>query len=394
MMNEMNQYPSMIILGATGSVGQQAADVARMHGVRVDAISARTSIAETEALVREFLPASCAMADENAARDLAVRIKDLPTRVLAGEQGICEMIAQTPASTDRQVVVNSILGEAGLAPTIATLKAGKQLALANKESLVVAGEIVMPLAREKGIDILPVDSEHCAIYQCLRSGEKKEIKRLMLTASGGPFFGYTREMLEGVTKQKTLAHPTWKMGAKITVDSASMMNKGFEVIEAVHLFDVCPDQVEVTVHRESIIHSAVEYIDNNVIAQLSVPDMRSCVQYALTHPARVQAAIEQLDWFKVGKLTFARPDTKTFSLLSLAFDCIEKGGALPAVLNAANEVCVAAFLEEKLSFCGIMDTVGAVVSELQWVKEKHSLEEIIASDRLARQTALRYLENT
>ncbi len=394
MMKDNVQYPSMIILGATGSVGQQAADVARMHGVRVDAISAKSSVAQTEALVREFLPASCAMADEDAAGDLAIRIKDLPTRVYAGEQGICEMIASTPAAADRQVVVNSILGEAGLAPTIATLEAGKQLALANKESLVVAGEIVMPLARERGIDILPVDSEHCAIYQCLRAGEKKEIKRLMLTASGGPFFGYSREMLEGVTKQKTLAHPTWKMGAKITVDSASMMNKGFEVIEAVHLFGVRPEQVEVTVHRESIIHSAVEYIDNNVIAQLSVPDMRSCVQYALTHPMRVQAAIDQLDWFKAGKLTFDRPDTKTFSLLALAFDCIEKGGALPAVLNAANEVCVAAFLDKKLSFCGIMDTVGAVVSDLQWTKDKHSIEDIIASDRLARQTALGYLENT
>lgn len=382
----------MIILGATGSVGQQAADVARMHGVKVDAISANRNVAEIEALVREFSPRACAMADPDAARDLAVRIADLPTKVYAGEQGICEMIAQTHPYAERQVVVNSILGEAGLAPTVATLQAGKQLALANKESLVVAGEIVMPLAKQKGIDILPVDSEHCAIYQCLRSGEKKEIKRLMLTASGGPFYGYTRQMLESVTKQKTLAHPTWKMGAKITVDSASMMNKGFEVIEAVHLFDVRPDQVEVTVHRESIIHSAVEYIDNNVIAQLSVPDMRSCVQYALTHPARVQASIEQLDWFKVGKLTFAKPDPETFTLLALAFDCIEKGGALPAVLNAANEVCVAAFLEEKLSFCGIMDTVGAVVTDLQWTRDQHTLEQIIASDRLARQTAVSYLE--
>ena len=393
-MMQNNQYPSMIILGATGSVGQQAADVARMHGVRVDAISAKSSVVQTEALVREFLPQACAMADPDAARDLSIRIKDLPTKVYAGEQGICEMISYTSAADDRQVVVNSILGKAGLAPTIATLNAGKQLALANKESLVVAGEIVMPLARKQGIDILPVDSEHCAIYQCLRSGEKKEIKRIMLTASGGPFFGYTKEMLQSVTKQKTLAHPTWKMGAKITVDSASMMNKGFEVIEAVHLFDVKPEQVEVTVHRESIIHSAVEYIDNNVIAQMSVPDMRSCVQYALTHPARVQAAIEQLDWFSLGKLTFARPDTDTFSLLALAFDCIRKGGALPAVLNAANEVCVAAFLEERLSFCGIMDTVGAVVADLEWAKDQHTLEQIIASDRLARERARYHIEKT
>ena len=387
------QYPSMIILGVTGSVGQQAADVALKHGVRVDAISANTSVLETENMVRRLSPKACAMADENSAHDLAVRVADLPTKIFAGAQGICDMIAETESDFDRQVVVNSILGQAGLAPTIATLQCGKQLALANKESLVVAGEIVMPLAKEKGIDILPVDSEHCAIYQCLRAGHSKEIKRIMLTASGGPFYGYTRRQLEGVTKQHTLAHPTWNMGAKITVDSATMMNKGFEVIEAVHLFDVTPEQVEVTVHRESIIHSAVEYIDNNVIAQLSVPDMRSCVQYALTHPNRVDAAIEQLDWFSVGKLTFGKPDMLTFSLLRLAFDCIRKGGALPAVLNAANEICVAAFLHDQLSFCGIMDTVEQVVSDMQYAISMHTMDEILACDRAARELAVRYVQN-
>ena len=383
----------MIILGVTGSVGQQAADVALKHGVRVDAISANTSVLETENMVRRLSPKACAMADENSAHDLAVRVADLPTKIFAGAQGICDMIAETESDFDRQVVVNSILGQAGLAPTIATLQCGKQLALANKESLVVAGEIVMPLAKEKGIDILPVDSEHCAIYQCLRAGHSKEIKRIMLTASGGPFYGYTRRQLEGVTKQHTLAHPTWNMGAKITVDSATMMNKGFEVIEAVHLFDVTPEQVEVTVHRESIIHSAVEYIDNNVIAQLSVPDMRSCVQYALTHPNRVDAAIEQLDWFSVGKLTFGKPDMLTFSLLRLAFDCIRKGGALPAVLNAANEICVAAFLHDQLSFCGIMDTVEQVVSDMQYAISMHTMDEILACDRAARELAVRYVQN-
>ena len=389
----MMQNSSMIILGCTGSVGTQAADVARIHGVKVDALSANTNVAQTEAMVREFLPRACAMADENSAHDLAIRIKDLPVKVYGGADGVCDMIAQTPSSAQRQVVVNSILGQAGLAPTIATLNAGKQLALANKESLVVAGEIVMPLAKKRGIDILPVDSEHCAIYQCLRSGRKQEIKRLMLTASGGPFYGYTREQLEGVTKQRTLAHPTWKMGAKITVDSATMMNKGFEVIEAVHLFDVRPEQVEVTVHKESIIHSAVEYIDNNVIAQLSVPDMRSCVQYALTYPERVPASIDQLDWFGVGRLTFAKPDPQTFTLLQLAFDCIGKGGALPAVLNAANEVCVAAFLADRLSFCGIMDVVGRVTDDMQYAANCHSLEEILDCDQQARVLANQYLKN-
>lgn len=386
------EYPSMIILGVTGSVGKQAVDVALMHGVRVDALSANKNVTETEKMVRKLSPKACAMADEQSAKDLAIRISDLPVKVYSGAQGICQMIGETDGESNRQVVVNSILGQAGLAPTMTTLKSGKQLALANKESLVVAGELVMPLAKKQGIDILPVDSEHCAIYQCLRSGDKKEIKRIMLTASGGPFYGYTREQLEGVTKQKTLAHPTWNMGAKITVDSATMMNKGFEVIEAVHLFDVKPEQVEVTVHRESIIHSAVEYIDNNVIAQLSVPDMRSCVQYALTHPARVNAAIEQLDWFKVGKLSFATPDPETFVLLQLAFDCIKKGGALPAVLNAANEVCVAAFLEERLTFCGIMDTVSQVVCDLQAVTDYHSLEQILEADAMARELAHKYLQ--
>ena len=385
-------YPSMIILGATGSVGKQAADVARKHGVTVDAISANKSVLETEAMVRRLSPKACAMADEKSAKDLSVRLADLPVKIYAGAQGICEMIAQTPSGCDEQVVVNSILGQAGLAPTIATLQSGKQLALANKESLVVAGEIVMPLAKEKGIDILPVDSEHCAIYQCLRAGDKKEIKRIMLTASGGPFYGYSREQLKEVTKQRTLAHPTWSMGAKITVDSATMMNKGFEVIEAVHLFDVTPEQVEVTVHRESIIHSAVEYIDNNIIAQLSVPDMRSCVQYALTHPIRVDAAISQLDWFSVGKLSFGKPDMKTFSLLRLAFDCIRQGGALPAVLNAANEFCVAAFLQEQLSFCGIMDTVEQVVTDMQYASQMHAMNDILACDRTARELAMHYVQ--
>ena len=386
-------YPSMIVLGATGSVGMQALDVAEAHGVCVDAISANRSVEKTEQLIRKHRPKACAMADERSAKDLAERIADLSVKVYAGSDGICEMIAMTRTDADRQVVLNSILGQAGLAPTVATLQAGKQLALANKESLVVAGELVMPLAKQKDIDILPVDSEHCAIYQCLRSGSPLEIKRIMLTASGGPFYGYTRQQLEGVTKQKTLAHPTWKMGAKITVDSATMMNKGFEVIEAVHLFGVRPEQIEVTVHRESIIHSAVEYIDNNVIAQLSVPDMRSCVQYALTHPNRVEAAIDQLDWFGVGKLTFNRPDLDTFTLLNLAFECIGKGGALPAVLNAANEICVAAFLNEQLSFCGIMDVVCSVVADMQYAAQSHTMEEILACDSAARELAQKYISN-
>ena len=223
----------------------------------------------------------------------------------------------------------------------------------------------MALAAEKGTEILPVDSEHCAIFQCLRAGARGEIRRILLTASGGPFYGYTAEQLKEITVERALAHPTWRMGAKITVDSATLMNKGFEVIEAVHLFGVRPEQIEVLVHRESIMHSAVEYTDNSIIAQLSVPDMRLCVQYALTHPARAGAVIPQLDLTALGRLSFARPDTATFPLLRVALEAIAAGGAVPAVLNAANEVAVAAFLDRRLSFCGISELVEEAVSRLR-----------------------------
>ena len=245
----------------------------------------------------------------------------------------------------------------------------------------------MKLAKEKDLEILPVDSEHSAIFQCLRSGSKKEIKRILLTASGGPFYGMTRDQLADITVERALAHPTWSMGAKITIDSATLMNKGFEVIEAVHLFDVTPEQIEVLVHRESIMHSAVEYIDNSVIAQMSVPDMRLCVQYALTHPHRTDAVISQLDLTKISKMTFAKPDTETFVLLQLALDSIAKGGAVPAVLNAANEVAVDAFLHKRLSFTGIFDVVGETVARLLGAARIDSVEDIFAYDAEARRVA-------
>jgi len=288
---------------------------------------------------------------------------------------------------ENEVVVNSIIGEAGLRPTLATLNAGKRLALANKESLVCAGDFVMALAREKNLEILPVDSEHSAIFQCLRSGSPKEIKRILLTASGGPFYGMTRDELSGITPERALAHPTWNMGAKITIDSSTLMNKGFEVIEAVHLFGVRPEQIEVLVHRESIMHSAIEYIDNSVIAQMSVPDMRLCVHYALTHPARTEAVIPELDLTKLARLTFAKPDTKTFVLLQLALDAIASGGAVPAVLNAANEVAVEAFLKGKLSYTGIFDVVCQTVERLSDAKKIATVDDIFRFDGAARQLA-------
>ena len=379
---------NIAILGSTGSVGEQAIDVAEKMNMQVSAISANSNFLRVEEQARKFKVDKVAMADARAAAELRVRLADTNTRVYSGEAGICEMIE----AEKRDVVLNSIIGEAGLLPTLSVIESGARLALANKESLVVAGEIVTAKAREKGVDILPVDSEHSAIFQCLRAGKSREVKKILLTASGGPFFGYTSEQLKNIGVSDALAHPTWKMGAKITIDSATLMNKGFEVIEAAHLFGVPAERIEVVVHRESIIHSMVEYIDNSVIAQLSVPDMRLCAQYAITYPDRTEAAIEALDLFKIGQLTFARPDTNTFPLLAAAIDCIGKGGALPAVLNASNEVAVAEFLKGKIPFYTIGESVCETVERMQYAKDTHSLEGIIALDREARKITAEILK--
>ena len=389
---ENYNYPDMIILGSTGSVGEQAADVALKLGVNINAISANVNTKRVEEQARKLKVKACAMSDIEAAADLKVQLADTGIKVYAGTDGICEMINETSTNNPAgQVVENSIVGEAGLLPTVATLKAGKKLALANKESLVAGGEVVMKLAKASGKEILPVDSEHCAIFQCLRSGSPRELRRILLTASGGPFFGYTREQLQDITVERALAHPTWSMGAKITIDSATLMNKGFEVIEAAHLFQIDADRVEVLVHRESIMHSAVEYSDNSVIAQMSVPDMRLCVQYALTHPVRTDAVIPSLDLTRVGAMTFAKPDMQTFVLLPLAIEAIQNGGAFPAVLNAANEVAVAAFLEKKLSFTGIFDVVEQTVHALPDASRIFSLDDIYAFDGAARSLANEFL---
>ena len=375
---------SVAILGSTGSVGRQALEVAAHHGIPVDYISAHSSLDLLEEQVRAFRPRLCSVVDEKAAADLRVRIADTPTRVLSGKEGILTGITETTAP----VVVNSILGEAGLLPTLATIDAGKRLALANKESLVVAGQEVMRRAREKGIEILPVDSEHCAIFQCLQAGRRNEVRRLLLTASGGPFFGYTRGQLEKVSKREALAHPTWQMGAKITVDSATLMNKGFELIEAATLFDMPADAVSVVVQRQSIIHSMVEYIDNTVIAQLSVPDMRDCVQYALTYPTRAAGLTPPLDFFALGRLTFDQPDGEAFPLLPLAGEAYAAGGAVPACLNAANEEAVAAFLGEQLYLTDIFDIVSETVHGcMHTAKQATALPDILACAQEARATA-------
>ncbi len=371
---------TIAVLGATGSVGRQALDVAEKRGFRVDFMSADKDFRSMEQLALKYRPTAVAMADETAAGELRARLSHTDIKVMSGSDSICEGIEASKSET----VVNSILGEAGLLPTLAVISAGKRLALANKESLVIAGDIVMSRAERAGVEIIPVDSEHSAIFQSLKSGRHGEIKKILLTASGGPFHGMTREELERVTLSDTLAHPTWKMGRKITVDSATLMNKGFELIEAVHLFDVSPDKIDIVIHRESILHSAVEYIDNSMIGEFSVPDMRMCVQYAVDYPDRCESVAEELDLFKLGQLTFKRPDYETFPFLSLAREAITLGGAMPAVLNAADEVAVKNFLDGKISFTGIFDIVISTFDAMRHAVSETELDGIIASDREAR----------
>jgi 1-deoxy-D-xylulose-5-phosphate reductoisomerase len=383
-----NDVKKISVLGSTGSVGEQALDVAANFGYKVNSLSANKNAKRVEEQARRFSVNSVAMADESSANELRTLLADTNVKVYAGERGICEMIA----NEDNDTVVNSIIGEAGLLPTLAVIDSKARLALANKESLVVAGDIVMASAKEKNVEILPVDSEHCAIFQCLKSGRSNEVKKILLTASGGPFFGYSKQDLTKITLEDALAHPTWKMGAKITIDSATLMNKGFEVIEAVHLFGVAPEQIQVVVHRESIIHSMVEYIDNSIIAQMSVPDMRHCIQYAVSYPERSLAAMSALDLFKVSTLTFKEPDTDTFSLLACAVDSIKKGGAVPAVLNAANEIAVWSFLDRKIPFCKISEAVCQTVDMLSDAKNARTLDEILAFDKEARIAATKILK--
>ncbi len=382
-MNEEYTIPPVAVLGSTGSVGRQTLAVCHRFGVRVDALTGGKNTAELEKQIRRFKPRVCAMADADAARDLAARVRDMRTKVYAGADGILRVIDETDAKT----AVNSILGLAGLAPTLAAASRGMRIATANKESIVAAGNLVDAAVKAGGAELIPVDSEHSAIFQCLHCGTHGEVKRLLLTASGGPFFGYTKEQLADVTLADALKHPTWKMGAKITVDSASLMNKGLEVIEAVRLFGVSPAQVTVVVHRESIIHSAVEYIDNAVIAELSHPDMRECVQYALTYPARLPAVIEPLDLFSVGTLTFRHPDTETFPLLALAYRAIGEGGLMPAVLSAANEAAVSLFLDGKIRFCEIAERVAAAMDGFT-NKPDFTVEDVFSADRDARARVL------
>ena len=363
------------VLGSTGSVGTQTLDVVSMTGTRVFGISANSSVNTLEQQIRRFDPVYCAVSDEKAACELKTRVADTSVKIIAGDDASSELASLEGCD----MVFNSLSGFAGLSPTLAAIDAKKDVALSNKETIVTAGEIVMPRAAEKGVKIIPVDSEHSAIFQCLNG---KRADKLILTASGGPFFGQKRDELKKVTAADALRHPTWK----ITVDCATLMNKGMEVIEAARLFDMPADKIEVVVHRESIIHSMVEFSDSAVIAQLSVPDMRLCVAYALSYPERAEVPLKRLDFSTLSKLTFAVPDTESFSLLALAYYALRQGGVCPTVMNAANEIAVDAFLHDRIGFTDIFDVVESVTKSAE-NKKSPTLDDIFEADKRARETA-------
>ena len=369
------------LLGSTGSIGRQTLDVCREQGIRVAALAAGRSVDLLEAQAREFSPRLAVLYDMDAALELANRLKGLDIEVAYGLEGL-RRAASLPESG---IVVTAMVGMAGLRPTLAAIEAGKRIALANKETLVCAGELVMRAAQEYGADILPVDSEHSAIFQCLQGcRDRGEVKRLILTCSGGPFYGLSREEVASKTRAEALRHPNWTMGEKITIDCASLMNKGLEFIEAMRLFRVTPDQVDVVIHRQSIIHSMVEFRDGTVIAQLGTPDMRLPIRYALTYPRRAASALPALDLLSCPPLTFAPPDLQAFPCLKLAMDCARTGGTSGAVLNGANEAAVDLFRREEIAFGRIPELVENALNSIP-VKSNPSLEDILEADRQARE---------
>ncbi len=370
------------ILGSTGSIGRQSLDIIRhMDGVKVAALTAGTSVERMQVQCREFLPELAVMATQEAARELAEKIKDLPIRVSWGEEGLIEA-AQIPAA---QCVITAVVGMVGLKPTLAAIRAGKRIGLANKETLVCAGELVMAEAEKYGVEIIPVDSEHSAIFQCLMgNGSKREIRRLILTCSGGPFFGMEKTQLAQVTKADALKHPNWKMGAKITIDCATLMNKGLEVIEAMRLYRMPIEQVDVVIHRQSIIHSMVEFVDGAVMAQMGTPDMRLPIQLSLTYPERMSCPVEGLDLLTCGSLTFHKPDMENFPCLALAYRCGKLGGTACPAMNGANEEAVAMFLRDEIGFYDIYRLVSQAVDSVPFVQDP-TLEQILEADRLARE---------
>ena len=375
------------VLGSTGSIGRQSLDIiSRLPDIRVAALTAGTSVELMAQQCREFLPELAVMATQEAAEALRKAIPDLAIRISWGEAGLIEAATME----DCDCVITAVVGMVGLKPTLAAIRAHKRIGLANKETLVCAGELVMAEAKANQVEIIPVDSEHSAIFQCLMgNGEKREIKRLILTCSGGPFFGMDKERLKTVTKADALRHPNWKMGAKITIDCATLMNKGLEVIEAMRLYDMPLEQVDVVIHRQSIVHSMVEFVDGAVMAQMGAPDMRLPIQLALTYPQRQACPVDMLDLLTCGPLTFCAPDLDSFPCLALAMDCARKGGTACPAMNGANEEAVAMFLRDEIGFYDIYRLVDAAVKAVPFVAEP-TLEEILEADRLARK-AVRHL---
>ncbi|MBQ8620759.1 MAG: 1-deoxy-D-xylulose-5-phosphate reductoisomerase [Oscillospiraceae bacterium] len=368
------------ILGSTGSIGRQSLDIVKHLNIPVGALTAGTSVERMAQQCRQFRPALAVMSTQEAAEQLQTMIADLPTRVLWGEEGLIE--AATLPEAD--CVITAVVGMLGLKPTLAAIRAHKRIGLANKETLVCAGELVMEEAEKHGVEIIPVDSEHSAIFQCLMgSREKREVKRIILTCSGGPFYGMTKEQLKTVTKADALKHPNWKMGAKITIDCATLMNKGLEVIEAMRLYRLPLEQVDVLIHRQSIVHSMVEFVDGAVMAQLGAPDMRLPIQLAMTYPHRMDCVVDPLDLTKSGALTFVHPDLENFPCLALARKCAKLGGTACPAMNGANEEAVALFLDNKIGFYDIYDLVAKAVEQVPFIQNP-TLEQILEADRLAR----------
>ncbi len=376
------------ILGSTGSIGRQTLDIVDNLQISVAALTAGTNVERMAQQCRKYKPRLAVMATEDAAKKLQKEISDFPTQVLWGEEGL--IAAATAEEAD--CVITAVMGMVGLKPTLAAIEAGKRIGLANKETLVCAGELVMAAVKRHNVEMIPVDSEHSAIFQCLMGQQKKsEIKRIVLTCSGGPFFGMTPEQLQTVTKADALRHPNWKMGPKITIDCATLMNKGLEVIEAMRLYDLPLEQVDVVIHRQSIVHSMVEFVDGAVMAQLGSPDMRLPIQLAMTYPERTECPVDGLDLLTCGSLTFAEPDMEAFPCLALARKCAKLGGTACAAMNGANEEAVALYLDDKIGFYDIYRLVSNAVDAVPLITDP-TLEEILEADRLAREAVRQMLK--
>jgi len=378
---------NLVILGSTGSIGTQALDVCDNINIRVLGLAALENIDKLEIQARKYKPSIVAVMNADQGKELKVRLKDTGIKVVWGIEGIIELVTMPGADT----VLTSVVGIAGLIPTIKAIEAGKNIALANKETLVTAGKLVMEAAKRNNIDILPVDSEHMAIFQCLAGNSVENVEKLILTASGGPFRGFSKEQLNNVTVEQALNHPNWSMGKKITIDSATMMNKGFEIIEARWLFDMDLSRIEVVIHPQSIIHSMVVYKDGSIIAQLGASDMRIPIQLSLTWPERFGNNFGRIDFTKIGSLTFEKPDLKVFKCLDFAIQAANTGGSMPVVLNAANEVAVSLFLNGKIRFKAIMDLIESVLNNHR-LHIDPSLDDIIEMDRLAREETMKIYE--